>query len=101
MTFPTTPTEWIYLVRKPVIKLVGITSPGVLKVSSRPSSKRPAWLGQGPEVPAAAATYYHSLSLLSLAERAKYSLLLKNWVSAFLIASRPKKSLTSPYLSVF
>jgi len=50
----------MYLVRKPVTQLVGITSPGVLKVSSRPSTKRPAGLGQGPEVPAAAATYFHS-----------------------------------------
>jgi len=89
------------LVRKPVNQLVGITSPGVLKVSSRPSAKSPAGLGQGPEDPADAATYSQSYSLLSLAERAKYSLLRKNFVSAFLIASTPKKSLTNPYLSVF
>ena len=91
----------MYLVRKPVNQSVGMTSPGVLKVGSRPSTKRPAGLGQDPEDPAVAATYSQSYSLLSFAERAKYSLLWKNFVSALLMASILKKSLSNPYLSVF
>ena len=47
-----------------------MTSPGVLKTSSRPSLKRPIGFCQGWEDPAAAAIYDHSNSLLAFAERA-------------------------------